>query len=109
MSVGSGGRASYPPGGDVALGILSVRFHAASLPALHEFALQCDESDRHGSALSTRIGDAPHLRSALCRCDRKPILRVLARKREGDPAMMGIGSLNYLPIFVAAIASFVFG
>lgn len=29
--------------------------------------------------------------------------------RKGDATMMGLGSLNFLPVFAAAIASFVFG
>ena len=60
--------------------------HPLQQAFIDEFALQCDESDRHGNALSTRIGGAPcyarrraaatrNLSSAFMRESEKGILR----------------------------------
>jgi uncharacterized protein DUF1761 len=90
--------------------LLRVRDQAARLQALHELRLQCDESHRHVIALATRfvgIKGRPEVRGGLGRCD--PLQVGGTRNQEGEPVMMGIGSLNYLPILAAAVASFVFG
>lgn len=78
-----------PPRTDVPLWRLPVRVQAARLRASHEFALQCDESDRHVIALATRfggIGGGAEVRRELGRCDPNAVLRVgLAQINKGNP------------------------
>jgi hypothetical protein len=52
---------------------VAVGVYTSPLQPLHEFGIECDESDRHGISFPTRIGRAHGLRVSARSGDPKPV------------------------------------
>src|SRR5262245_57243350 len=90
---------------DVALGSLAIGIEVAILQPFHQRGVQCDDSDRHGLPFrqGLRCWSSVRSRGAPWRPE-----SCLGQNRKRC-ATMGLGSLNYLIVIAAAVASFVFG